>query len=163
MFVDCNKCAARVVAEIIAKEERFDADSFENLRLSLVKCNSCENIMFMKEEVLDVVADPDGEPRELWSAPARMWPSPDRSLSLQIPDIVRVSLVEAEKCFKGQTFTACAVMCGRALEGICHDNGVQKRLAEGLKELSEKQIIDGRLFEWGNALREQRNLAAHPS
>jgi hypothetical protein len=36
-------------------------------------------------------------------------------------------------------------------------------LFEGLKELHERQIIDARLYQWGDELRKHRNLAAHAS
>lgn len=55
-------------------------------------------------------------------------------------------------------------MCGRAIEGICkHHNAKTKTLAAGLKDLKDKEIIDGRLFEWGEALRTAQNLDAHAS
>jgi hypothetical protein len=36
-------------------------------------------------------------------------------------------------------------------------------LGLGLKKLYDDKIIDMRLYEWGQALTEDRNLAAHPS
>jgi hypothetical protein len=53
-------------------------------------------------------------------------------------------------------------MCGRALERICrHYNTKSKILAKGIEELLDRKIIDDRLYEWGEVLREQRNLGAH--
>jgi hypothetical protein len=52
-------------------------------------------------------------------------------------------------------------MCGRALEAICVEQTGKKRLYEGLKALKEKEVIDRRLYEWGESLREARNLGAH--
>ncbi len=53
-------------------------------------------------------------------------------------------------------------MVGRALEGICvHQKTKAKTLAPGLKELLNKEIIDKRLFTWGEELRKLRNLGAH--
>jgi len=97
-------------------------------------------------------------------APSRVWPAPDRYISSEIPAIVSTSLEEAERCFKAKAYTACAVMCGRALEGISVHHGTKApSLVGGLKELLEKKIIDGRLYEWSQALRKLRNLAAHAS
>jgi hypothetical protein len=57
---------------------------------------------------------------------------------------------------------ACAVMCGRALEGVCrHFKTSSSYLAGGLKELLEKEIIDKRLFQWSQELQRHRNFAAH--
>ena len=39
----------------------------------------------------------------------------------------------------------------------------KKTLSEGLEALKDKQIVDGRLFEWGQSLRHERNLGAHAS
>ena len=35
------------------------------------------------------------------------------------------------------------------------------QLAKGLKELKDKGVIDGRLFEWGDSPRGRRNIGAH--
>ena len=52
-------------------------------------------------------------------------------------------------------------MCGRAIEAVCIQHTKEKTLYKGLKALKEKGIIDGRLLEWGNSLRYERNLGAH--
>jgi hypothetical protein len=77
---------------------------------------------------------------------------------------VRVSLDEAERSFRASAYLASAVMCGRALEGICrHFNTKSAYLGGGLKELLDREIIDKRLFEWSQALQRSRNAAAHAS
>ena len=59
-------------------------------------------------------------------------------------------------------FLACAVMCGRAIEAICTEHKTKSpTLAEGLRELKDRQIIDQRLFDWAETLRHQRNIGAH--
>ena len=53
-------------------------------------------------------------------------------------------------------------MCGRTIEGVCsHHKTKSKTLAGGLKELRKNGIIDERLFEWGDELRNHRNIGAH--
>lgn len=53
-------------------------------------------------------------------------------------------------------------MAGRAVEGICrHFSTKGSYLRGGLKELKERGIIDSRLYEWGEALRGERNRASH--
>jgi hypothetical protein len=67
-------------------------------------------------------------------------------------------------------------MFGRALEALCRDvlftreekkairDGTSKKrlmLAEGIKQLREKNHIDSRLFDWSQHLHAFRNLAAH--
>jgi hypothetical protein len=67
-------------------------------------------------------------------------------------------------------------MFGRALEALCRDvlftldekkairDGTSKKrlmLAEGIKQLRERDFIDSRLFDWSQHLHAFRNLAAH--
>ena len=67
-------------------------------------------------------------------------------------------------------------MFGRALEAVCRDvltekdefnrpirGSVKKNLtlAEGIKRLHQKSIIEARLYEWSQELRGLRNIAAH--
>jgi len=52
-------------------------------------------------------------------------------------------------------------MCGRAVEALCKDKVESKTLADGLKKLRTNKIIDEKLFEWGEALRRERNIGAH--
>ena len=53
-------------------------------------------------------------------------------------------------------------MCGRTIEGVCkHHDPKTRNLASGLKKLKDDQIIDNRLYEWGDTLRNHRNLGAH--
>jgi hypothetical protein len=56
---------------------------------------------------------------------------------------------------------ACAVMCGRAVEALCNEKVGSKTLAEGLKKLRANKVIDEKLFQWGEALRHERNIGAH--
>jgi hypothetical protein len=59
-------------------------------------------------------------------------------------------------------FLAAAAMAGRALEAICRHYATKDTyIGAGIKELRDKGIIDARLFEWGEELRDQRNMAAH--
>jgi len=42
-----------------------------------------------------------------------------------------------------------------------HHDPATKSLALGLKKLKQDGVIDDRIFGWGEALRENRNLGAH--
>ncbi|WP_448131066.1 DUF4145 domain-containing protein [Stenotrophomonas rhizophila] len=103
-----------------------------------------------------------GEERHEWEDLNRQWPSRDDQVDWSIPEIARLSLVEARICFRAKAYSACAVMCGRTLEGVCihHDPNI-KTLASGLKALKTSGVIDSRLYNWGDALRVHRNLGAH--
>ena len=57
---------------------------------------------------------------------------------------------------------AATAMCGRAVEAICrHYQTRDSYLGAGLKELRDSGIIDARLYQWSEELRDQRNNAAH--
>ena len=103
---------------------------------------------------------PDGDLD--WTDAVRIWPKPKRMIPWTIPDVVRSPAEEADRCFNAGAYSACAVMCGRALEGICmHYEAESKTLDQGLQELRNKDIIDKRLHQWGDELRKVRNLGAH--
>ena len=155
MLIECNECKAKVDAEVLSFHEHLHADIF-SYRTYLLKCPSC-NIALVgeSEEIFN-----DGE--KYWSDVTRVFPSPRRLIRYGIPEVVSNSINEAERCMQAGAFLATAAMCGRALEGICrHFKTKGSYLGPGLKELKEKGIIDARLFEWGEELREQRNKAAH--
>jgi hypothetical protein len=93
--------------------------------------------------------------------PTIVYPAP-RRLSYAIPESLRREWEEAQACFDAKAFTACVVMVRRTLEGTCQEQGVQERtLAESLKELRNRGLIDGALAEWADALRVLGNEGAH--
>jgi Domain of unknown function (DUF4145) len=161
MIVECSYCEAKVDARVIANHTDPPDDVMgTQFRVSLLTCPNCGNALLAGEN-----EDPftDSDILE-WTIPNRIWPAPDRHFSWHIPLIVRSSLEEANKCFKATAYSACAVMCGRSLEGICrHYKTRSGYLGGGLKELLEKEIIDKRLFAWSEALQKSRNLGAHAS
>src|SRR5690606_1091162 len=79
-----------------------------------------------------------------------------------IPKIVRTSLEEAEKCMQSGAYLAATGMCGRSLESICrHYKTKDNYLGGGLKELRDMGVIEARLYQRREELRDQRNNAAH--
>lgn len=58
-------------------------------------------------------------------------------------------------------------MSGRALEAVGRhfypDETDPLMLGAGLKKLYDAKVIDARLYDWGKALAQERNLAAHAS
>ena len=155
MIIECNKCEALVNAEVIGFHE--EVESFDDgYKVSLTKCPRCGSSLVAGETLEQV-----GYDKFDWGSTRRLWPEPQNYLSLDIPIEVRDSLEEAQRCFRASAFNACAVMCGRAIEAICVTHTKEKTLQKGLKDLKDKGIVDGRLFEWGESLRRERNLGAH--
>ncbi|MEZ4309570.1 MAG: DUF4145 domain-containing protein [Polyangiaceae bacterium] len=165
LVVACEQCEADVRAEVVgAHEVKFFSEDFNaefpHHLFSLAVCPSCEGVLMARQNF-----QMEGSPDEgYWMKPVRVWPRQERESTDKFPDIVRVSLDEAHRCHRASAFTASAVMAGRSLEGIClHFRTKDKTLSKGLKELLDKEVIDQRLFQWGEELRKLRNLAAHAS
>ncbi len=155
MLIECYECKARVDGEIVAYHEHEYASIF-TVRTYLLKCPACDSALVGESEE-DVR---DG--KLFWPDLTRVYPKPRRLLGSGIPDIVKKSIDEAERCVQAGAFLATTAMCGRALEAICRHQGTKDTyLGAGLKELRDKGIIDARLFQWGEELRDQRNMAAH--
>ena len=159
MLIECSSCESKVqvkeVASLSISMEYVDVPS----KYSFLKCEVCGTAMVGFAEVHQV-----GPSDYEYGNFTREWPNPDNDLAYDIPDIARISLLEAQVCFKAKAYSATAVMCGRALEGVCkHHNPKIKTLASGLKKLKEQNVIDSRLYEWSEELRKARNLGAHAS
>lgn len=161
MIAECPHCNANVQTALIGETEFIEPENpAERTKTLLVVCSTCDRPMVLCAEY--------GQDFDGWDyyAPSRVWPDPPRGFAESIPYEISNALREASICLKAQVNLACAVMCGRALEGICaHLLGEEwKRLRtieKGLKALQEKGFIDSRLYEWGEALREKRNIGAH--
>jgi hypothetical protein len=160
MLIECHYCKARVDAEPIGVVERNALPDlgFDFLvRTYLLRCPSCGSAL---------VGETDEGLREkgktVWTELVRVHPKPRRSIGFEIPKTVRLSLEEAERCMQVGAFVAAAAMAGRALEAVCrHYSTKDTYIGAGIRELRDKRIIDTRLFEWSEELRDQRNMAAH--
>lgn len=157
MIIECPYCESLVDGRLIGEHESYNIEDPYPFKVVLLECPKCKESLVGCQELIQT-----GPDEESWINGQRLWPEPPNFSSWVIPGIIRESLIEAEKCFKAKAYIACAVMCGRALEGVCKSHKTSsKTIASGLKELVDRKIIDDRLYRWGEALREQRNLGAH--
>jgi len=156
VLIECSRCEAVVHAKEIAEHEINDPfDTYPYFKVSLLECPRCKDTLVSGQRSEDLE-------KEGYSDPVRLWPEPYYYLPQSLPKVIRESIYEAEKCFKAKAYTATAVMCGRALEGICrHFETESKYIGKGLTELKEREIIDNRLFEWSVELQKSRNIGAH--
>lgn len=152
MIVECSYCESKTDARVVAQHDAYNPEEDPAaFTVFLLECPSCKNSL-VAGQYLELEDGP----------PTRLWPSPDKQLSDIIPPIVGHSMEEAAKCFKVGAYSATAVMCGRALEGICRvSNTKSKFLGGGLKELKEMGLIDSRILKWGEELQRHRNIGAH--
>jgi hypothetical protein len=156
MIIECYKCESKVDAKPLAEHYSYDPEDYpEHFFAVFLECPICKNPLLGGNSFFDSRNESDLQ---------RLWPKPETYVDFRIPEISKLSLIEAKLCFKVKAYSATAVMCGRALEGICsHHQTSAKTLAAGLKELKEKNIIDERLFLWSEELRKHRNIGAHAS
>lgn len=157
MIIECPHCDAKT--ECIERGAvEVDLEYVPSpTRYVLLECKICEAALLGITELIQT-----GQEEWEWDTARRLWPVPETDLDDAIPDIAKVSLVEAKICFKARAYSACAVMCGRAIEGVCmHHDPSTRSLATGLKKLRDAGLIDDRIFKWGEALRVNRNLGAH--
>ena len=121
-------------------------------RFTLGKCPGCGYTMLASET----------DYGRGWEPPDRLFPPADKKFGRSIPMPIREAHQEAVRCIKAKAYTASAIMCRKTLEGVCQAHGVKARnLASSLKELKEKGLIEGKLVEWAEALRNFGNAAAH--
>lgn len=150
--VDCPHCEAAVAAEVL---ETLVAQSPEDLiafRYAFLKCPRCGAPLLTVQE--------DFGPG--WDDPVRVFPPRDQTLGYAVPSAIRTAFSEAQSCHPAKAYTAAAIMCRKAVEGLCEDQGAKGRnLAAKLKSLKDDGIIEQRLFEWADELRLSGNEAAH--
>ncbi|MGM3411941.1 DUF4145 domain-containing protein [Ralstonia holmesii] len=157
MITECPYCDSRVDCEEKGHVDLDPEHTGVPTKAVLLQCKVCGSPLFGIAEMIQT-GPTDWE----WDSAERRWPAPDNEIDWLIPEIARNSLIEAKICFRAKAYSACAVMCGRTIEGVCkHHDPKTKMLAAGLKKLKQDGVIDERIFHWSEALREHRNLGAH--
>ena len=157
MIIECPYCESKVDGKVLAEHDELPEEGDFPIKVSLLECPICKNAILAYQELYLTSTD-----RCEYTPAARLWPEPERHVDSSIPELVRSSLVEAQKCYKAKANNACAVMCGRVLESICSEHKTKNKfLAGGLRELLEKKVIDKKIYLWGEALRKHRNIGAH--
>ena len=180
-IVDCPYCKAKVAAEEQGRAERtfFDDDAGEPIgqRISIGPCPRCNSLLVGVAHQTSFNGW-EGDVEDAWSEPVQVYPKPPKTFSsYRIPSTVTISLSEGGSALQANAHIAACVMFGRALEAVCRDvlftpeekksikDGESKKrlmLADGIKQLRDKNVIDARLFDWSQDLHAFRNLAAHP-
>jgi len=155
MIIECSKCNSNVDGKIIGEHELGIVDGVP-YKIAMLVCPVCKNVLLGESEMIQVGYD-DWD----WSGAGRLWPDPNQHIDPCIPANVRRALEDANKCFKAKVYSACAVMCGKAIEAVCVERTGARTLYDGLKKLKSQKEIDDRLYNWGEALRKERNIGAH--
>jgi hypothetical protein len=157
MIIECPHCESKVDGVVKGEHEFYNPEEGPPFKAVLLECPVCKNALLGGADHEQTGPDTYG-----WSSLTRLWPQQESYIAWEIPAIAKNSLVEARICFKAKAYSACAVMSGRTLEGVClHHSTKSRDLARGLKELKDSGIIDERLYQWGEELRKHRNIGAH--
>ncbi|MEV7512487.1 DUF4145 domain-containing protein [Streptomyces sp. NPDC091201] len=153
ILVSCARCDERTMAEVEGELEDRNVEHGPPTLLQLARCAKCGQGVLAVEE--DYGHGWDGEP-------LTVWPVTHNAISPLVPTALRQAHDEARKCFSIKAYTASAVMVRRTLEGVCKEQGVTKTpLMRALQELRDTEKIEGRLFDWAQALRTLGNHGAH--
>lgn len=158
LLVDCPDCRASVEARI-EHEVYWEGDEPWEYptQVSFVTCLRCKRPLVVGDEHYGYNGD-----EEVRSGTFRLWPPPDKQLSLSVPAPIREAFREAQTCFRAKAYVAAAVMCRKVMESVTHVQGAKSRnLMGALGELRDASVIDPGIFEWADALRIVGNDAAH--
>ena len=159
---ECPECGV-VQATVLGLHSLYDDRTPEPQQTFLAECPRCKQPLVFQQWYFDEYWSPTEGSVGSWTPPKRVWPKPEVDIPWELPEGVRESLLEAQKCLRAHAYIAAAAMSGRALEGLCRDlNADDSMLGKGLNQLHEAGQIDDRLFEWGRELNKKRNIAAHP-
>lgn len=154
--VRCAYCEVAVPAVAVGAFRTRAGDLIETEHLML-KCKECASPFLARRDAYWVGEDVGWEYDPL----TVLYPA-ERSLDWSIPKSIAKSFEEAGACAGAGAFTACAIMCRRTLEAICaHHEILQGNLKDKLQKLRDDGVIEKRLFEWADSLRDVGNEAAH--
>ena len=152
----CPQCKKHVVASEEQHMIYNDGPAAPDWRFSLVICRDCGHGMVVYEE-----NDPDTDSFE---DPIWLYPPPPASEGPETPPALRSAMREARLCLSVGATSAAAVMAGRVIEGIAHEQGIHGKTLHGaVMEMSRRGVLDGRFAIWVDQLRILRNRAAHYS
>ncbi|MET9789076.1 DUF4145 domain-containing protein [Streptomyces canus] len=156
--VFCGHCQLQATGSVVGA--LTDDDPPISGGLYLVRCSNCRRGVLVEG---DFVVFPFGKDENDYASHLNtLWPKTQSPLSHLVPGDLQRAYEEARTCFSAGAYTAAAVMVRRTLEGVCADQGVTaKVLMRALQELRDTGKIEGRLFDWAQALRVLGNQGAH--
>lgn len=161
LAIICPHCQVPVAADAHGWcSQSLEEEWTEFLRYTLVQCPECRNPLLLKHLGFYV----GGEDGEGWEKPVILYPGTAASFGGSVPAKIEESYAEALRSFNhASAYTGTAILCRRTLEGICSHFGEKKgNLAQKLKSLKEREVIDSRVFQWSDdVLRALGNDAAH--
>ena len=166
MKFECATCGGESQLKVLASVELVTPSLAAGNRTHEIhtfgQCASCLNVAVLMRLDWYQIHDHAGE-SDLAAGVGdhRVYPPTDR-FERGIPAAVKSGLIEARRCVEARAYRAAVLMCRTTLEAVCADLGCKRgSLANNLRYLSEVGEIDGRMYEWAEALRSHGNSAAH--
>jgi hypothetical protein len=157
MLVECTRCHAHVEADEKGQFNFYASDNGPPGRYVLLACKRCSSPLLVVQENVGNIAEGD-----IFDEPTVLFPQSSLRVNPKAPSEIRDAIEEGIRCFRARAFTASAIMCRKALEGVCEAHGVKERnLDASLKKMLETDQIDKRLYDWSDQLRVTGNEAAH--
>ena len=157
IMIECPYCQAHVEAEEGGQFEFGSAGDRPGGRYVLARCKRANHILLAVQENVGNIAEGD-----IWDVARRIFPEPDLRSNPKAPTDIRKTLDEALTCLAAHAYTATAILCRKALEGVAADKGIRtQNLVSALEKMRAAGLIDNRLYEWSDALRNAGNEAAH--
>lgn len=128
----------------------------EGTKIILSMCLNCKRPILTEEDFRNI------EEHSWVNAKTQLYPYTDNGALKNAPEAVINPYKEAMKCYRAQAYDACVIMCRKGIEAICMDKGeVKGNLADKLKKLRDKQLLENTLYYWANELRLIGNDGAH--
>ncbi len=157
MIVECETCNAYVEARDYGHYEKRGDNQKPFSRILLMACSKCFGPLLIEQTNIGNIIEGD-----VWDTPRRLFPTTKYRPNPNAPKEIQATFEEAYTCLRSRAYTAAAIMCRKTLEGVCKTHGAEKQnLMQSLKKMKEDGLIDERLYEWSNTLRNAGNEAAH--
>lgn len=156
----CPNCNSIVETGILFSYS-FDVTYTDELQnqgtaIMLGMCLNCHRPFLFQEEFQNI------EDHSWTNDQLQLFPLSDNIALKNAPDVVINPYKEAQKCYRVQAYEACVIMCRKGIEAICNERGETKgNLAEKLKKLKEKHLLEETFYNWSNELRLIGNDGAH--
>ena len=148
----CLECDAPRPFTLVHEHSRYLEEPGIGEVYNYAVCTVCSAPMLLRQEDYG-----DGLGRH-----QQLYPVLRRQIRFAVPHTVLASYDEAVRCETVKAWMGCAVMVGRALEGICRDfDPATRSIQDGLRKMLEAGAISQEMHEWGDGLRVVRNVGAH--
>lgn len=174
---ECYYCKQKVNFELLIENSGSDRSYFHHLNEVyiaeiLAKCTKCKEVSLFFKKVLEVET---GHREWNWDIGeyvleidhpeiiTRLYPINKELNHLEIGFDIYESYEEAKKLYENGFFNPAMTSLRRTLENICLEKGINKKLdlEKKLVKLLELNIIDQKLYDWGEALRKAGNMTTH--